>query len=80
MASSPPGSYQHWVASHVSGNGPESWLNDHAAFDREKMWLYMCPANSGSDDPRLNPGMEDRVQEVVDFCGREISFEGSGQE
>ncbi|CAK7331302.1 unnamed protein product [Dovyalis caffra] len=27
--------------------------------EEEKMWLYMCPTNSGSDDPRLNPGMED---------------------
>uniref|UniRef100_A0A6N2K8J5 Alpha/beta hydrolase fold-3 domain-containing protein n=1 Tax=Salix viminalis TaxID=40686 RepID=A0A6N2K8J5_SALVM len=25
----------------------------------DKMWLYMCPSNSGLDDPRLNPGLED---------------------
>ncbi|KAL9391571.1 hypothetical protein Peur_015491 [Populus x canadensis] len=25
----------------------------------DKMWLYMCPSNSGLDDPRLNPGFED---------------------
>ncbi|GLT77758.1 hypothetical protein SLA2020_493180 [Shorea laevis] len=23
-----------WVASHVNGNGPEAWLNDHADFQR----------------------------------------------
>ncbi|KAF9684291.1 hypothetical protein SADUNF_Sadunf04G0102700 [Salix dunnii] len=25
----------------------------------DQMWLYMCPSNSGLDDPRLNPGLED---------------------
>ncbi|CAK7329843.1 unnamed protein product [Dovyalis caffra] len=25
----------------------------------DKMWLYMCPSNSGLDDPRLNPRLED---------------------
>lgn len=93
-----------WVASHANGNGPESWLNDHADFNRvflagdsaggnishnlasrvgstqiqdvklvgailvhpyfggtddDKMWLYMCPENSGLDDPRLKPAAED---------------------
>lgn len=25
----------------------------------DKMWLYMCPENSGLDDPRLKPAVED---------------------
>lgn len=35
-----PGCYEdswaglQWVATHVNGNGPESWLNDHADFNR----------------------------------------------
>lgn len=25
----------------------------------DEMWLYMCPTNSGLDDPRMNPSVED---------------------
>lgn len=25
----------------------------------DEMWLYMCPTNSGLNDPRMNPGVED---------------------
>ncbi|KAJ6692559.1 ARYLACETAMIDE DEACETYLASE [Salix purpurea] len=25
----------------------------------DEMWLYMCPTNSGLNDPRMNPGTED---------------------
>ncbi|XP_031280119.1 probable carboxylesterase 7 [Pistacia vera] len=93
-----------WVASHVSGSGPEPWLNDHADFGKvfiggdsaggnishtltfqvgsiglpgvkvvgvilihpyfggtedDQMWLYMNPSNSGLQDPRMKPSVED---------------------
>ncbi|KAJ6310557.1 hypothetical protein OIU76_015307 [Salix suchowensis] len=25
----------------------------------DEMWMYMCPTNSGLNDPRMNPGTED---------------------
>ncbi|KAK6916470.1 Alpha/beta hydrolase fold-3 [Dillenia turbinata] len=93
-----------WVAAHVSGHGPEEWLNKYADFQRvflagdsaggnithtllvrvgriglpgvkvigaalfhpyfggtgdDKMWLYMCPTNTGLNDRRLKPDQED---------------------
>ncbi|CAL5387894.1 unnamed protein product [Camellia sinensis] len=94
-----------WVATHVSGNGPDPWLNHHADFDRvfvggdsgggtishnltvrvgsnglpgvklvvailvhpffggreddDEMWMFMCPTNTGLEDPRLKPSAEE---------------------
>ncbi|KAK0581598.1 hypothetical protein LWI29_015692 [Acer saccharum] len=31
-----------WVASHVGGNGPEPWLNNHADFGRVFHWRRQC--------------------------------------
>lgn len=39
--------------------------------DDDKMWMYMCPMNSGLDDPRLKPAGED-LREIG--CERVLVF------
>ncbi|GAB2228785.1 hypothetical protein Drorol1_Dr00022915 [Drosera rotundifolia] len=92
-----------WVFSHAGSQGPETWLNLYAAFDRvfiagdsaganiahqmvirstldhddlinvlalvlvhpffgddepDKLWMFLCPDNSGTNDTRLNPAAD----------------------
>ncbi|XVF67602.1 hypothetical protein PTKIN_Ptkin10aG0134500 [Pterospermum kingtungense] len=73
-----------WVASHFSGEGPESWLKDYADFQR----VYLVGDSAGGnivhnmvvqaatedlfDDPRINPAVDPRLSRLG--CSRVLIF------
>ncbi|KAJ6707800.1 2-HYDROXYISOFLAVANONE DEHYDRATASE-LIKE [Salix viminalis] len=74
-----------WVASHADGSGSEPWLSNHADFGKVFLggdsgggnishtlaFRVGSIGNSGLDDPRLNPGLEDLARLG---CGRVLIF------